>query len=121
EFENQDIISNNGGIISLGDNKYLVDIPFFTENNGFKSVVISKTANPKYKNLNKPNVISYDNGIITTDQPCRAVLFENTFNETMTVRNRRLELKITHSFEVDSNTKYIGLITDYGQSILYNI
>lgn len=120
-FENQDIISNNGGIISLGNNEYIIDIPFIIAENGFKQVVISETTGPKYKNFNNPNVLNFSNGMITTDQPCRAVLFENTFNETMTVSSRKLELNITHSFELDSNSKYIGLITEYGQSILYDL
>jgi len=40
---------------------------------------------------------------------------------TNTPSQRQLELKTTHTFTLDSNSKYIGLITEDGQSILHEI
>lgn len=120
-FEGKEITSNVSKIINLGSNQYIVDIPFIVAENGFKEVIISETTTPNYKNLNKPQVLSFENGVITTDLPCRAILYDGDFNESMTRSQRVLELKTSHSFTLSSNSKYIGLITEDGQSVLYTI
>lgn len=121
QFEGKEITSNVSKIISLGNNQYIVDIPFILAENGFKEVVISETTTPNYKNLNKPKVLSFENGIITTDLPCRAVLYDGDFHESMTRSQRQLELKKSHTFVLEENSKYIGLITEDNQSILYEL
>lgn len=121
QFEDKEITSNVGKIISKGENQYIIDIPFIVAQNGFKEVIISVTSMPNYKNLNKPQVLSFSNGVVTTDLPCRAILYNGDFHESMTRSQRQLELKTSHAFTLASNSKYIGLITEDGQSILYTI
>lgn len=121
QFDGKEITSNVSKIISLGNNQYIVDIPFTIAENGFKEVIISETTTPNYKNLNKPQVLSFENGVINTDLPCRAVLFNGDFHESMTRSQRQLELRTDHSFTLVENSKYIGLITEDNQSILYEI
>lgn len=59
QFDGKEITSNASKIISLGNNQYIVYIPFTIAENGFKEVVISEATTPNYKNLNKPQVLSF--------------------------------------------------------------
>lgn len=107
-----------GGIINLGDNKFIIDIPFNVLGNELQQVEISETTQPIYKNFTKPTVLNYNNGIITTDLPCKAVMFNGDFNAPMTYVKRFNNFSTNHDFNGFSGTK-IGLITESGVSILH--
>lgn len=117
-FENKDI--SGSGIINLGNNKFIIDIPFKVIGNELQQVVISETTLPKYKSFIKPSVLDYTNGIITTDLPCKAVMYSGDFTETMTVLERYNNYSLTHNFTNLTGAK-IGLITEFGATILYEI
>ena len=107
-------------MISLGNNQYIVDIPFTIEDNYLQSVVLEEAETPNYKDFNEPLMLSNINGVITTNLPTKAVLFSGEFNESMIAVKRSLELSTSHDFSDASGSK-LGLITEWGVTSLVEI
>lgn len=104
-------------MISLGDNKFIVDIPFEIEENGFKTVVLEITESPSYKDFTAPIILSNISGVITTNTPTKAVMYKGSFGESMTIVKRSNTLSLNHNFNGLNGDK-IGLISMYGVSSL---
>lgn len=113
---------NLGGanMIRTATNQYTVDIPFKFEENGFKTVVISEVNTPDYKWFTAPSIQSNNSGLITTNVPVRAVLFNREFNQTMTVVKRSNIVSTNHDFSGLEGTK-IGLVRPTGVSSLIEL
>lgn len=112
------IKSSGGGIISLGNDQYIIDVPFGIGMEGLKGVRLSEASSDDYYNFNKATIYaSIDDGVmtVTTDRPTKAVLFgRNTGSSyvTSTVRARHNMLSTGHSFPISAATTYnVGVIT----------
>lgn len=107
-------------MIHLGNSQFIVDIPFLVEENGFKAVVLSPTTSPIYKDLSSPGIISNVSGVITSNVPTKAVLFNRDFTQQMTVVKRSNLLRTTHDFSGLAGTR-IGLVNKWGASTLVTV
>ena len=124
----KNITSNIGSIRSLGLNKYVVQIPFNNEFEGFISIELSETTESNYLDFSLPvitsSVISDNTLIVQTDKPTRAMLMkgeEGTQEYLYTLHGRSNELSIKHEFDISGFETYdfkAGVITKEGQSTL---
>lgn len=118
----KNIISNNGKIISLGADKYIINLPFGNMQEGFITAEIEE-GSPDYLNLSRPvisglnksgNTISF-----TTNIPCKSVAFyysDFEYNAVNVLRN--YELKTSHNIDISELTAMkfkIGVISEANQ------
>lgn len=119
-FENKPIKTNYNKPLALGDNRYVIDIPF-NGFNGFQQVIIQESESVDYKNFVKPKVISLKANEIITDIPVRAVLFEHGFNRSMNVIERSLNINGKHNFSDIDRASFVGIISKEGVSSLIEL
>ena len=121
----KNVKSSFGKIRSLGNDVYIIQIPFnFKED--FKGVVLSEGNNGVF-NEDIPIVqkdISNNNMKIYTDIPTKAVLFRATQGSAeydFLPIARSNDFLGVHSFDYDSNYDYkIGVISEFGKTNLIN-
>tara|TARA_R110002020_G_scaffold93467_2_gene225497 strand:+ start:2751 stop:4217 length:1467 start_codon:yes stop_codon:yes gene_type:complete len=116
-LEGVDIVSSVGEILSLGSNRYLIEV--FATN---KTTTISEGVQ-YYLDTVKPSVLT--SGLdgsdltVTTDQETKMTLFSD---ESGTVIERKYNNDTTHVFNsISSGTYYLGVINNTNRSIIETI
>ena len=119
EFANAELSSSHG-LIKLGNNKYIVEVPY-TGN-----ATIIKSAG-KYLDFGLPNVTNLTNSEVTTDKPAKLSVWrveKGAGLELATLEFRDNNLSVNHKIEGFATSTfdyYLGLITDTKQSILHKL
>lgn len=123
-------ISASTGILKVDANKYIVQVPY-GKRDGFRSVRLKETLDPKYLDLSLPivNSATISGGIlsVTTDKPTNIAVFSiptggEFYQAEIISRSNTLENE--HEVVVgDTSGKdlYIGAITSSKQSILHKL
>jgi len=136
DFENLPLETINIGLsvkIDLTDtisqNNFIIEIPYM-KRDGFKSVTLEETNNPKYLDFSLPVIKTVsknaDKITVTTDKDTKLVLFKTNSGGalyTATILKRDNIVSNVHVVDVSgidftNSDIYIGVITNTGQSIL---
>lgn len=115
-FDGKAIKTNYTKPLFLGNNEYIIDIPF-RNGNYFKEVIISESEEENYKNFNTPAITVSGNNI-TSNIPVKVVLFSGQFMETMGVLERSNEFKTEHFLFNIADADYVGVVSETGISSL---
>lgn len=122
----QSIVVSSGKVVSLGANKYIIEIPFHGRE-GFSSVII-KQGSGGVHNTSRPTATTYISGgkiTLSANMPVRAVLFgvnSGGFEYDSLPVLRSNELKSTHEFNISTGKDYrIGIISEFGQASLITV
>lgn len=126
---NKAIKTNYSKPVSLGDNKYIIEIPFPANNSSIIEIEISEANTEDYLSVSYPIIsnLKYENNIITfdTDLACYSSVFEITDSNTIALVSRQIkERKTKHSIQlskVDGKSYQIGVITEANKTVLSNV
>lgn len=123
-------VSSSVEILKVDANKYIVQVPY-SKRDGFRSVRLRETLEPKYLDLSLPIVnsatMSGDILSVTTDKPTNIVIFSVPSGGELyqaEIISRSNTMENDHEVEVgDVSGKdvYIGAITSSRQSILHKL
>lgn len=120
-------ITSNADILKVANNQFIVQVPY-SKYDGFRTVRIKETTNPKYLNFNKPSIItkniSGSDLTIVTDRPTNVVVFTTPTDAELyqaSLVSRSNVMNTNHTIKLPDITGkdvYIGAITEEKQSIL---
>lgn len=114
-------MSSSHGLINLGGNKYIVEIPY----NGVST--LKEHATGEHLDFSSPLVISQTENSVTTDKPTKLSVWrveKGAELEFATLEFRDNNLSINHKLEgltTSAFDYYLGLVTDTKQSILHKL
>lgn len=112
-------------LIKKDTNTYIVQIPY-SNRDGFRAIRLKETDQPNYLELNKPIIERLGNGVFKTNVPTKAVLFSKSISSPsyeVVVESRINKLNTEHIFSIEDLSKeyYVGIISEFNQSLVIKV